>query len=119
MPTSQMICLLKQAARADKQLLQAWTAVVTIISHGSTPGIDIRYEKYMEYLVLHSETLETSTVNNSKRKVNIADFMESYNQEDLYYNRATHLAAYMGEKGDIDEIQMVLKCNRSLRNRKP
>ena len=73
----------------------------------------------MEYLVSHSEALEASTVDNTTRRVSIADFMDSYNQQDSYYDKATHLAAYMGERGDVDEIQMVLECNQALRNGNP
>ena len=114
MPALQKISLLKQVVHADKQLLQAWTAVESIVAHGSTPGTAITYEKSMEYLISHSEALEASTVDNTKRRVNVADFMDSYNQEDSYYNEATHLAVYMGERGDVDEFQMVLECNQAL-----
>ena len=113
MPASHKIGLLKQAVPTDKQLLQVWTVVESIVSHGSTPGTAITYEKYMEYLVSHSEVLEASTVDNTKRWVNVADFMDSYNQEDSYYNKATHLAAFMSGRGDVDEIQMVLECNQA------
>ena len=99
MPASQKIGLLKQAVNADKQLLQAWTAVEFIVSHGATPGTAITYDEYMEYLVSHSEALEVSGVNNSKRRVNVADFMDSYDQEDSYYDEGTELAAFMGERG--------------------
>ena len=98
-PASQKIGLLKQAFHADKQLLQAWTTVESIVAHSSTPGTAITYEKYMEYLVSHSEALEASTADNTKRRVNIADFMDSYNQEaSYYYGETAHLAAYMGER---------------------
>ena len=51
--------------------------VETIVSYGSTPGTATTYEKYMEYLVLHSEILEASAVDKSKRKVNVADTVAS------------------------------------------
>ena len=73
----------------------------------------------MEYLVSHSEVLEASNVNNTKRLVNVADFMDSYDQEDSYYDEATNLAAFMGERGDMDKIQMVLECNQACRDGKP
>ena len=84
MSPSQKIGLLKQAAHADKQLLQAWTAVEIIVSHGSTSGTATMSEKYMEYLVSHSEILEASKAKNSKRKINLADthFIELYLPED-------------------------------------
>ena len=73
----------------------------------------------MEYLVSHSEALEVSNsnnANNSNRRVNVADFMDSYNQEDSYYDEATELAAFMGERGDVDEIQRFLECNQARRS---
>ena len=48
---------------------------------------------------------------NVKRKVNIADtsyYMDSYEPEDSYYDEASNLAAYMGERGDVDSIHNVL-----------
>ena len=76
----------------------------------------------MEYLVSHSEALEVSNTthaNNSNRRVNVADFMDSYDQEDSYYDEATKLAAFMGERGDVDEIQRVLECNQARRSGQP
>ena len=73
----------------------------------------------MEYLVSHSEALEASTVDNTKRRVNVADFMDSYNQVDSYYDEATHLATFLSERGDVDEIQMVLECNQAQQDGKP
>ena len=45
MPASQKIGLLKHAVNVDKQLLQAWTTVESIVSHGATPGKAITYEE--------------------------------------------------------------------------
>ena len=117
MPTSQNISLLKQVAHADKRLSQACTAVRTIVSH----GIVTTYEKYMENLVSYSEIIEASVVNNSKRKVNTADthFMESYLSEDSYYDEASELVAFMGDRGDVDSIQNILGCNQALCDGKP
>ena len=89
-PAYQKIGLFKKAVNADDQLLQAWTAMKTIISHGSASGTVTIYGKYLEYLISHSEKLEESSIDNSGCKVNIADihFMESYLHEDSYYNEA-------------------------------
>ena len=70
MPPSQKISLLKKVANADNQLLQAWTAVETIISHGSALCTVTTYEKYLEYLVSHSEKLEESSIDNYGQRVN-------------------------------------------------
>ena len=36
---------------------------------------------------------------------NVADFVDSYNQEDSYYDEAINLATYMGERGDVDKFK--------------
>ena len=45
MPVLQKIGLLKQVVHADKHLLQAWTAVESIVSHSATPGTAITYNE--------------------------------------------------------------------------
>ena len=45
--------------------------------------------------------------------------MDSCLPHNPYYNEATSLAAFMGEKGDVNVIQNVLECNQALRNGKP
>ena len=74
----------------------------------------------MEYLVLYSDILEASAVNNFKHKVNAADthFMESYLPKDSYYHEASNLVAFMGDRGDVDSIQNISECNQALCNRK-
>ena len=59
---------------------------------------------------------------NVKRKVNVADtsyFMDSYEPEDSYYDEATDLAVYMGERGDVDSIHNVLQYSCAFCNGKP
>ena len=36
--------------------------------------------------------------------------MDSYKSEDSYYNEATDLSAYMGERGDVDELHHTLQA---------
>ena len=117
-PESQKIGLLRKAANADVQLLQAWSSIETIIANGSQSGTAIPYEKYMDYLVSHSEKLEEGAADNSGLKVNVADshFMDSYLPEDSYYDEATSLATYMGER-DVDMIHSMLECNQVLYTR--
>ena len=122
MPESQKIGLLRSAANVANQLLQAWSAVETIIANGSASITPISYQKYVDYLGKHSEMLEEGTINNTNLKVNIADslyYMDSYKPEDSYYDEATNLAAFMGERGDIDGLQHVLQCSKALRDGKP
>ena len=45
--------------------------------------------------------------------------MESYIPEDSYYNEATNLEPFMGERGDVNAIQNMLQCNQALRHGKP
>ena len=54
-------------------------------------------------------------------KINVADtnFMESYLPKDSYYDKATDLEAFMGERGDVDVIQTMLQWNQALRDGKP
>ena len=59
---------------------------------------------------------------NVKRKVNQAEtsyFMDSYEPEDSYYDEATDLAVYMGDRGDVNSIQDMLQCSRAYRDGKP
>ena len=59
---------------------------------------------------------------NVKRKVNQAEtsyFMDSYEPEDSYYDEATDLAVYMGDRGDVDSIQDMLQCSGAYRDGKP
>ena len=102
-------------------MLQAWSAVETIIANGSASGTPISYQKYMDYLVKHSKMLEEGAINNTTLKDNIADmyYMESYNPEDSYYNEATDLFAFMGKRGDVDVNQNMLQYSQALRDGKP
>ena len=103
MPSSQKIDLLKKAANTDDQLLQAWTAVETIVLHCSAPGTATTYEKYLEHLVLHSEKQEESGVGNSSCRVNVVETnsAESYLPCDTHYEDATDLAAYRYDSFDV------------------
>ena len=68
----------------------------------------------MDYLVKHSKMLEEGTINNTNLKVNIADssyYMDSYEPEDSYYDKATDLATFMGEQRDVDCLQHMLQCS--------
>ena len=95
-------------------------AVEIIVSHGSVLGTVTTYEKYLEYLLSHSKKLEESSIDNSCRKVNIADThsMLLYIPEDSYYDEATDLATYMGGQ-DVDMIHSMLQCNQTLQEGKP
>ena len=55
----------------------------------------------MDYLVAHTEKLEEGAINNLNLKVNVA-------AEDPCYHEATNLAAFMGERVDVDAIQNML-----------
>ena len=72
MPESQKIGLLRRAVNSNDQLLQAWSAVETIIANSSTAGTStpISYKKYMDYLVQHADMLEEGAMNNTNRKAN-------------------------------------------------
>ena len=118
---SQKIGLLRRAANAYYQLIQAWSAVETVIANGSASSTPISYQKYMDYLVKHSKMLEEGKTNNTNLKVNIADssyYMDSYEPEDSYYDKPTGLAAFMGERGDVDGLQHMLQFSQALRDRK-
>ena len=80
MPESQKIGLLRRAVNSNEQLLQAWSAVETIIANGNKPGTVISYETYMDYLVQHSDMLDEGALNNTTLKANRAqsNYMESY-----------------------------------------
>ena len=54
-------------------------------------------------------------------KVNVADtnFIESYLPKDSCYDKATNLAAFMGERGDADVIQNMLQYSQALLDGKP
>ena len=59
---------------------------------------------------------------NVKRKVNQADtsyFMDSYEPNDSYYDEATDLDVYMGERGDVDSIHDMLQYRCAYRDGKP
>ena len=45
--------------------------------------------------------------------------MESYEPQDLYFDDATDLSAYMGEQTDVDDLQHTLLCNQAMREGKP
>ena len=45
--------------------------------------------------------------------------MFSYEPNNSYYNEATDLAVYMGERGDVDSIHDMLQCSRAYRDGKP
>ena len=45
--------------------------------------------------------------------------MDSYSPEDVYHEEATDLAAFMGERGDVNLIHNVLQCSQALRDGKP
>ena len=45
--------------------------------------------------------------------------MDFYLPVDPYYNEATDLAAFMGERGDVDLIHNMLQCSQVLRDGKP
>ena len=62
MPESQKIGLLRRAVNANEQLLQAWSAVETIIANGSKPGTPILYKNYMDFLVQHADMLEDGAI---------------------------------------------------------
>ena len=121
MSESQKIGLLQRAANADDQLLQAWSAVENIIAKGSASGTAILYQKYMDYLVTHSNRLEEGVINNNALKVNVVDTncMDSYQPKDSCYDEATDLAAFMGERGVVDVIQNMLQCSQAFRDGNP
>ena len=80
------------------------------------------YEEYWTYLVSVAKSLERGLKDNVHRKVNIAEssyYMDSYEPEDFYYDEATDLAAYMGERGDVDAIHNVLQYSQALRDGNP
>ena len=111
--------LLKRAAHAEKALLQAWTAVEQIFANKNS-GTATTYEEYWEYLVSTLEKLEEGMKANVTRKVNIADtyYMDSYEPDNPYYAKATDLATFMGDRGDVDVIQNMLQCSQAIRNGK-
>ena len=121
MPESQKIGLLHRAVNANKQLLQAWSAVETIIANGNSAGTPISYATYMDYLVQHSDMLDEGALNNTTLKANRAqsNYMESYDPQDLYFDDAADLSAYMGEQTDVDDLQHTLLCNQAMREGKP
>ena len=91
-----------------------------MISHGSVPSTVKTCEEYLEYLLSHSKKLKESNTDNSGHKVNIADthYIKSYLPEDLYYDKATNLAAYMDDQ-DVDMIHSMLECNQALCDGRP
>ena len=72
MPESQKVGLLRKAVNSNNQLLQAWSAVETIIANSSTTGTNtpISYKKFIDYLVQHANMLEEGAMNNTNRKAN-------------------------------------------------
>ena len=118
MPASQKISLLKEAVNADIQLLQACTAVETIISNTKL-NTTTSYEEYLDYFVSHSEKIEESGADKSGRRANVAEtnFMESFVLDDTHYKEATDIAIYMGEQ-DVDMIHSMLEYNQALRDEK-
>ena len=112
MPDSQKIGLLRRAGNSNDQLLQAWSAVETIIANSSTAGTNtpITYKKYMDYLVQHADMLEEGAMNNTNRKANKMNTydMDSYDLNHSYYDEATDLSTYMGNLGDVDALQYTL-----------
>ena len=121
MPNSQKLGLLRRAVNANEQLLQAWSAVETIIANGNQAGTPISYKTYMDYLVQHSDMLDEGALNNTTLKANKSqsNYMESYEPQDLYFDDAADLSAYMGEQTDVDELQHTLLCNQAMREGKP
>ena len=106
---------------ANEQLLQAWSAVETIIANGNKAGTPISYQTYMDYLVQHSDMLDEGALNNTTLKANKTQvyYMESYAPQDSYFDDAADLSAYMGEQTDVDELQHTLLCNQAMREGKP
>ena len=66
----------------------------------------------IEYLVAHSEKLEESSIDNSGQKVNIVEInlMYSYIPNNIHYEQATDLTAYMRER-DFNMIQSTTECS--------
>ena len=70
---SNKIGLLNIAARADKALLQVWTAVIQIFANENSCTATT-YQEYWECIVSVMEKLEEGLKSNSTRKVNIAKY---------------------------------------------
>ena len=107
---------------ANDQLLQAWSAVETIIANSNKAGTPILYQTYMDYLVQHSEMLDEGKLNNTTLKVSISEsnyYMDSYEPDNSYYDTAIDLSAYIGERGDVDELQYTLQCSKAIHEGKP
>ena len=101
MPDSQKIGLLQRAVNANKQLLQAWSAVEAN-ANGNQAGTPISYQ-----------TLDKGALNNTTLKVNKTNvyYMESNEPQDSNFDKAADLSAYMGDQSDVDELQHTLQCN--------
>ena len=100
----------------NNALLQAWMAVEQIFPNNNPETATI-YEEYWSYLVSMTENLEEGMTDTVHCKVNVVDTdsMQSYVPANLYYNKATNIVAYMGER-DVDIIQLMLECNHALRD---
>lgn len=111
MHSSHKIGLLKKACLADRELLQAWTAVEQIFINKGTRTATT-YEEYWDYLVSVWENLEKGIKDKVQRKANVADnlyYTDSYLPDDPYYDEASDLSAYMGNLCDIDAYN--IRCN--------
>ena len=82
MHSSHKIGLLKKACLADRELLQAWTAVKQIFINKNT-GTATTYKGYWEYLVSVSESLEKGIKDKVQHKANVAD--NTYYMDCLLY----------------------------------
>ena len=65
--------------------------------------------------------LDEGALNNTTLKANKsqANYMESYEPQDSYFDDAVNLSTYMGEQTDVDELQHTHLCNQAMRGGKP
>lgn len=70
----------------------------------------------------HGKKVEDIITDNSlSQKANVAeyDYMQPYSSSDKYFDAATDLSNFMGNRGtDIDMIHNVLNCSKALQQRK-